>query len=101
MHTWRSQVRFCCSSEGVLQDVVGSSCSQHLLYRSVNVRTCIVIHWHQQLWQCLSAAWPTDESQLEEQCGKRHSIDVERFPALLLLGTVVTTEQAQECALTF
>ena len=25
---------------GVLQDVAGSSCSQHLLDRSVNVRTC-------------------------------------------------------------
>ena len=36
----RSQVRFRCSSDGVLQDVADSSCSQHLLDRSVNVRTC-------------------------------------------------------------
>ena len=40
-------------------------------------------------------------SCMEERCGKRHSIDVERFPSLLFPGTVVTTGQAQECALTF
>ena len=38
---------------------------------------------------------------MEERCGKRHSIGVERFPALLFPGTVVTAGQTQECELAF
>ena len=40
-------------------------------------------------------------SCMEERCGKRHSIDVERFPTLLFPGTVVTAGLPQECELTF